>query len=251
MTDMEYMKGVIRTLESAYTEMEKSRFLEKPVWVSNTLRYRYERKSDVLLIFLKGVRWVSMLNASVVLLNAGYTQEIGILFRCMDESLEDMLFFAEPHEPNGELSKDQLRAFTEFFQEQIEDPDNIRPIKRDRVPRKKVRAAITPPGKVPAETKGKEAIGLVYDAFSGFIHGAYPHIMDSYGGDSPRYHMSGMLKTPRIEQYERQLTNYVYRAILGAQLVAGRLGEKEISDSLLQIKNEFMGRFPGLFPSGG
>ena len=38
---------------------------------------------------------------------------------------------------------------------------------------------------------------------------------------------------------------------LGAQLVATRLGEEEISDSLLQIQNEIMGRFPGLFPSAG
>ena len=33
--------------------------------------------------------------------------------------------------------------------------------------------------------------------------------------------------------------------------IEARLGEEEISDSLLQIQNEFIGRIPGLFPSGG
>lgn len=50
MTDMEYMKGVIRTLEAAYVDMEQSQYLEKPVWVSDTVRFRHDRKSDVLML---------------------------------------------------------------------------------------------------------------------------------------------------------------------------------------------------------
>ena len=28
--------------------------------------------------------------------------------------------------------------------------------------------------------------GAIYDAFSGYVHGAHPHIMELYGGDPPR-----------------------------------------------------------------
>ncbi|MCH9047251.1 MAG: hypothetical protein IIA40_14260 [SAR324 cluster bacterium] len=202
------------------------------------------------LIFLKGVGWVSLQYASIVLIEAGHLHEMGILFRCMDECIEDILFFADARGPKGQVSVNQQRAIAEFFQEQFENPGETLSKKRDRLPRQKVRAAIIAPGHASLESKGKEAMKTLYEGFSGFVHGAYPHIMELYGGDPPRYHTSGMQGTPRISEYVEALINYVYRAVVATLLVALRLGEEDISENLLRIKRELEGRFPQL-PANG
>jgi len=44
---------------------------------------------------LKAVRVVSGLNAATVLLEAGYVVEIGVLFRTIDDYVDEILFIGE------------------------------------------------------------------------------------------------------------------------------------------------------------
>lgn len=110
MTDLNYLKSVIKNLENSYESLEQSRFIKSPKWDSDSFGFRYKKRSDLLLIFLQGVRWVSLLNASIVLLEAGHVHEMGILFRCMDESAEDIFFFADARGPKGQVFVNQQRA---------------------------------------------------------------------------------------------------------------------------------------------
>jgi hypothetical protein len=49
--------------------------------------------------------------------------------------------------------------------------------------------------------------------YSGFVHGASPHIMDMYGGTPPHYQLRGMLGTARVNEHAADLWNCVYRSI--------------------------------------
>jgi hypothetical protein len=73
----------------------------------------------------------------------------------------------------------------------------------------------------PSDTQ--EILRTVQQAFSGYVHGAYPHIMELYGGNPPRFHTSGMPNTPTIAGWEKQLIGYAYRAIMITALVARKL----------------------------
>src|ERR1043166_2208565 len=103
--DVSFLKKTIRSLEENFAVLADH--IQPPVWLPEEQHFRHTLKDDRLLVFLKGVRYISSLNASAILVENGYTQEIGILARCMDESLQDALFFMRGLEANGEASEKQ------------------------------------------------------------------------------------------------------------------------------------------------
>ena len=54
----------------------------------------------------------------------------------------------------------------------------------------------------------KELRRTLSQTYSGYIHGASIHIMDMYGGNPPKYHLTGMLNTPRMASYISDAWNY-------------------------------------------
>ena len=64
-------------------------------------------------------------------------------------------------------------------------------------------------------------------AYSGYVHGASPHIMDMYGGNPPRFHTAGMLGTPRMAEHSDDLWNYMYRSFISHMTAAKVFGAEE------------------------
>ncbi len=242
-----FFKHVAKILERSYSALEGSRWIEAPQWQPARKQFRHEKQSDCLLIYLKGIRCVSLFNASIVLLDAGHVHEMGILCRCMDESLEDMMLFIGNLGPDDGPTDKQERVRKEFFQEEFEDPSGsmLSTKKRDRLPRKKVRAAIAALPENPINPHEHAQISeTIYDAFSGYVHGAYPHIMELYGGNPPRYHVAGMRDTPRIQEGKRTLIQYAYRCVLGTLYAAKRLGEDGVAQDIFFLREEIEQRYP-------
>ncbi len=241
MEPTEYLTEALRKLNANYNSL--SSFVPQPVRVQigDFMYYRHLEQSDVLFCYLKGVKLVSTLNAALVLLRAGYTQEIGALCRMADDFIYEILFFMGPVEQTGP-SKDQIKMLKDFFKEEFENPNDLLSSaqNRDMVPRRKINAAF---GKLskdqlnPHDAQG--TLETVHKAFSGYVHGAYPHIMELYGGFTPRYHMTGMLGTPRIKEWQNQLITYVYRAIMVTELNAKRLGAVAIEHAIRQLLVEY------------
>jgi hypothetical protein len=77
---LDYIAGVLRHVEH-YLLMASA--LEPPLLVSlgEASFFRHREQSDRLLCFLKGVKLVSTLNASLLLYRNGFTQELGALAR--------------------------------------------------------------------------------------------------------------------------------------------------------------------------
>lgn len=217
-----------------------ARHFEPPrfVDVNSFPEFRHAQRDDLLLSFLKCIRAVSALNASVVLLRNGFVQEVGAQCRCIDEFCEDVFFLATPLGEDGRYSVEQNRLVEEFFQEEFsEDPGPLMQSQpRNRVPRDKVRAGIARIQGMPINPSDTNQLYRVLGrTFSGYVHGAYVHIMEMYGGptlDRCRFHTSGMSGTPRVPQFTESLANYAYRVAAAAEIVARRCEDNEVKTEL-------------------
>jgi hypothetical protein len=226
---LQNMEQTLRMLEARVSKPQSKE-------LQSGLAFRYKEQNIHQAIIQKLALVVSGLNAALVLLEAGYMQELGALKRMLDEFNEDIEFLSLGIIYNDitELHKRYLEAFylEEFGQEKQERP---------MIPRKKIRAFAAKfmagePNQYSAIKAGKN----VSKAYSGFVHGASPHIMDLYGGNPPRFHVRGMKGTPRIAEHEEDLWNYVYRGILSCNFVAKAFGDDEMFNSIRKYRNVFV-----------
>lgn len=63
--------------------------------------------------------------------------------------------------------------------------------------------------------------------------------MEMYGGNPARFHMAGMLGTPRMLEWEDLLVTYVYRAIMVTELVSRKLGLPESEKGIRSLLVEY------------
>lgn len=236
----QYLEKTLTKLEALYHEMQQA--IDKPEFLRDPRhpRFRYQTVSDSLACFLKGVKTISTLNGAFVLLRKGYAQEVGALCRMIDDYCNEIFFLLVPE---GEtITEDQLLFLEDFFQEEFDrtgDPLGSNQ-KRRNVPVKKIHAKF---GKL---AKGKlnpsdaqELLRTTHQAFSGYVHGAYPHIMELYGGNPPRFHMAGMEGTPRIDEWRGQLIGYVYRTLMTSVFVARKLALPQTEKAIRALLVKF------------
>jgi hypothetical protein len=108
------------------------------------------------------------------------------------------------------------------------------------VPRKKIRAYLARLEQQPKDpSSAVKLYHTIHSGYSGFIHGASPHIMDMVGGNPPRFHIHGMAGTPRHEDHRYDLYNPFFRAILSFAIVAKAFGDEELFQSLSAYHLEF------------
>ncbi len=191
--------------------------------------YRYKEKDIYQAIIQKLARVQSAVRAAYLLLNNGFVQEQAILHRVIDEANEDIIFlvYAITNDTITELHERFLDA---FWQEEFDDSGVVikSNLKRPMIPRKKIQAYISRIDGPELDTCTRHSNArAISKAYSGFVHGASPHIMDMYGGDPPLFHTKGMRNTPRMEQYANDLWNYVYRSFISHIFVAKAIGAKE------------------------
>jgi hypothetical protein len=173
----------------------------KYVKIGGQPQFRYSENSVYHVAFLKSVRMVSGLNACLCMLEDGYYQEIMVVLRTIDDFFSDILFILE-NSQRGKLNASQKLFIEDFFKEEFVNPDN--PLenseRRSTVPRKKIWASVARQiGQFANPSDAQKILQVTNDAFSGFVHGAYPHIMELYGGRTPHFHVNGVLGSPRIQ----------------------------------------------------
>lgn len=242
MTIEDHLDGALQRLEATYAEMGMS--------TGNVLfrdlgpyrQFRHETLTESLACYLKGIKSISTLKACLILLKSGHTQEIGALCRMVDDFCNEIFFLLTPQGEDGSFSKDQIQFLESFFQEELDQPGD--PLastqKRATVQVKKIHATCAKlVGPELNLSDAQELLRTRQQALSGYVHGAYPHIMEMYGGDPPHFHMSGMLGSPRIDEWRQQLVGYVYRVSMASVFVARKLGLEEIEKRLRLFLNEF------------
>jgi hypothetical protein len=191
----------LRQLESFYSEMSGAfappAFVNEPAYP----RFRYRVHTDALACYLKGARLISTLNAAFILYQHAYPQEVGALCRMADDFSNEVMFILLP-QAGEEVDEVQRQFLENFFHEELDKPAD--PLgseqKRVTVPARKIHAAFAKLASNEINpSDAQEMLRTIHQAFSGYVHGAYPHIMELYGGNPPRFHLSGMPNTPTTE----------------------------------------------------
>ena len=199
--------------------------------------FRYADKGIHQALIQKLARVVSELHAARLLMEHGFFQEQAALQRMLDELNEDILFLAHGviFDNTTDLHQKYLAA---FYEEEFDNPDSAieSTQKRPMVSRQKIRAYLS---RVEGFSSQVEALRSVHKAYSGFVHGASPHIMEMYLGGPPRWHLRGMLGTLRADDHRRDLWNVFYRSIGSFVFAAKAFGDEELCGSIRQYMREF------------
>jgi hypothetical protein len=194
--------------------------------------FRHANQNDLLLSFMKLVKIASHNNAAMVLIRAGYVQEVYALCRMIDEACEDIHFMEGAHGEDGKPTKQQYTFINEFFQEEFSGEDSVEShTSRDRVPRQKVRAANAKLGLGEVKldpSREVKLVGVIAGTFSGYVHGAYVHLMELFGGPFLRFHTRGMLGTPRLQECLANHVHYVFRSLLAVEAVGYRAFREDV-----------------------
>lgn len=226
---VDYLAEISREIESLYP---------KPKNTGES--FRYEEPGVEHFCLLKSFRVISALNALLKLWESGYVQEMGVLCRTVSEMCNDIVFMLEGY-PSPELEPNQERIFREWLKEEFEDP-NIpfnKESKRQTVARKKVHASIARTINATNPNDQQKIIGIVEDVYSGYVHAAYPHIMEMYGGDPPRFHLDGMINTPRIEAWRKTLVYQLHQSINTFAFMCHMFGLVDRCKAIVQMRNSF------------
>lgn len=204
--------------------------------------FRYKEETIFQALILKLARTISGLHAVDVLLLHGMVQEQAALHRILDEIHED-IFFLGAAVTNDRITEMHQQYLSSFFAEEFPDPNNslARHKKPNLPPRRKIRAYVTR-----VLNYNHTNPSLLHDigeslssTYSGYVHASAPQIMDMYGGHPPRFHLSGMKGTPRMQEYVDDAWNYFYRGLISVEAVAKTFGDK----SLFDFVKEYLERF--------
>jgi hypothetical protein len=209
--------------------------------VHGHLETRYVEKTIHQALILKLVRVISNLSAAQLLLDSGYVTEQAALQRMLDEGHDDISFLALAliDGTTSELHKIYLEA---FWQEEFDTADPLKSTqKRPSVQRKKINAWLARhPSFGSDPSSGVAATTTVYKAYSGYIHGASQHILEMYGGEPARFHMTGLLGTPRHQDHAGDLLNYYYRSIAAIGIVSLAFGDGKLFANIRDYSKEFL-----------
>lgn len=203
--------------------------------------YRYKEKSIYQAIIQKLARIVTGLQAISLLNKAGLLQEEAALQRTLDEFEEDIAFlcFGIIFDEITDLHREYLAA---FYQEEFDDPESaIRSTqKRPMIPRKKIRAFVSKDRGAGYNQSLRIEVGrTISKVYSGYVHGASPHLMELYFGNPPRFQLSGGTGSPFYEDHLDDLLNYYYRSILSFAFAAKAFGEDALFEEVRDYSREF------------
>jgi hypothetical protein len=231
----------VTVMTNALRRVESSIAPPQPVPHKDSFVFRYANKGIHEALVQKLARYISGLNAVAVLLDAGYIQEVGILFRTLDEIQEDIFFLASA-ETNGAWSERHAQYLEAFYAEVVfSRPESSLRISKPSLPsRKKVRThTMNALGQGVNVSQALDAGESVSTAYSGYVHAASENIMEMYGGNPPHFHVQGMPGTPCIATFEWDAENYVYRGLMAATVVAKAFRDKPLVDVMYEFLEEY------------
>lgn len=229
---------IARQLEAVFHKLEAKVSPPEFVRQGDDFVFRYTDQSIKAAIIQKCARMISGLNACLVLLESGFVQELGSIFRMLDEFNEDIAFLCEAIR-TGEVTELHQKYLEYFYLEEFDNPESsfLSTQKRPPVPRKKIHAAIA---RIECQEVNpsdlQELHRTISSTYSGFVHAASTHCMDMYGGNPPKFHVSGMLHTPRHDEFYENAWHYFYRGLLTMMLIALSFEEEEILKDLYQFR---------------
>lgn len=193
---------------------------------------RYREKSPQQAAMQTVARYISGLKTITILLKHRMLQEDGVIKRTLDELQEDILFLSIRPKSADDATL-QKRFMDAFYQEEFDE--GVKPIdstkRRDQIPRRKIRSYIERHAGGDVD-RAKQAGGLVYQAYSGYVHSASPHLMEMCSLSDFKFQLSGINDLDLFESHVRDGVNYFVRGFYSVAAVASILGEQSLYQNL-------------------
>jgi len=235
-------QDVLDELEPSLKHFEA--MVPAPKWVrfGDTFAARYIEKKPEQAVVLKLVAAHNHLRAALVLARSGFYSQQAMLQRSADEANEDILYIALGRQ--GTWTKNHERLLTGFWAEEFGDHSQLLSShqSRDMVQRRSITGYIADHDRQANPEKAKTVMKVLHKVYSGYVHGAAPHLMELYGGGPPHFHLRGMCGTPRETEFIEDIWNYVFRTITSHVVIAKMFGRADILQSLKALHNSAAGR---------
>lgn len=203
--------------------------------------YRYKEKSIHQAIVQKLARVVTGLQAISLLNKFGCVQEQAALQRTLDEFEEDIIFLCFGI-IFDEITDLHIKYLAAFYEEEFDVPESAicSTQKRPMIQRKKIRAFISKDRGAGYDQSSTIEVGrTICKAYSGYVHGASPHLMELYFGNPPRFQLWGGIDSPFYEDHSEDLLSYYYRSILAFGFAAKAFGEEALFERIHNYSGEF------------
>lgn len=227
-----------RNMEAALRRLERQVPPPRQVLLHGNPVLRYVEQTIQQAIVVKLARYISMLNAARILMECGHVHEQGLLQRAMDETESDIAFLSLAVAKND--FTDRHREFLkEFWKEEFDAPKAIEST-QDRAPpkRDKIRAYVAKYAG-PDPSTAIKADRSLFKSYSGYVHGAAPHVMDLYGLTGMEFSVRGVTGTYRHEEHRQDLWNYFYRGLCACALAASGVGCDEVFESMRRSASDY------------
>ncbi len=219
----------LEDLEKVIESLRKEAIGE-PAWIFSKQVFEYGEHSPRVVAVLKLVRAAHGISALSTLCQHGLFIDFGAIMRGVRESLTEIYFLLEEF-PKSSGNVDQfVKAFFENHIEgylQTETPP---------VPAKKIRSAMTrvlKAGGGGAEDQMRTALQDVYQAFSGYVHANYAHVMEVYGGGIRSFNVRGVPSREEIRKRWDHVELAFVDVLHAAAFIALRLG---LADQFREIR---------------
>src|SRR3989338_5412620 len=241
---IEYLENLILTLEKAVDRFSTA--LGKPMIIleEGKERCRYSDPDSRHLQLLKAVRIVSGLNASIVLLRKGYTQEVGVIFRTLEEFINDIEYIQEAHLSTKPTS-DHQKYLAHYFEEGLETGEEM--MKKEqgtwRLSRKKVYASLARFFLVVADyDRTRRLVGTLEKVYSKYVHGSYAVVMELYRGDvsggNEGFNMTGMLGSGKVKPFRWTLASFIHKSLNAFAHLAIDMKMQDLLDELIKCRQD-------------
>jgi hypothetical protein len=221
------MEVALRRIESQIPPPQKVLLHGHPV-------LRYVEQTIQQALVAKLARHISNLNAARILMEHGHVHEQGILQRTMDEGGSDILFLVLGMVKN-DLTERHESLLEEFWKEEFDAPNALDSSQDRTQPRRdKIRSYVARYSG-PDPSTAIKAERSVYKSYSGYVHGAAPHIMDLHSVAGEGFSVRGVAGTYRHDEHRADLRNYYFRSLQNCAMVAKAVGDdalcRQMTDS--------------------
>jgi hypothetical protein len=234
-------KQTLQHLGSSFEVLYSQIGPPKLTYFGNEYAYRYPEKTIHQAIIQKLARLVTGLQTIMLLNDSGLIQEQAVIQRTLDEFDQDINFlcFSVIFSDHTEWHDRYLQA---FFDEEFDNNSSAveSSQKRPMIPRKKIIAYLARDrGAGYDQSSSAEIMRTLSKTYSGYVHGASPHLMELCYGEPPEFHLYGSKNSPLFEDHEFDLINYFYRSIITFAVAAKSFGNEKLFKELHAYSCDF------------
>ncbi|HQY95070.1 MAG: hypothetical protein IPH79_12750 [Sphingomonadales bacterium] len=185
-----------------------------PEWVpwEGSFNWRYVEKQPTQMLVQKLARQITGLKALDHLFLKGLLQEVGVMFRVLDELSEDISYISLAM-ANDNWTENHTRYSDYFWSEDDED-------RQPPVPRKKIRAYINRVFDL-SDPSSADSVGRVlHKTYSDYIHARSAPTMGMVCGPPAQFELDGIADINARRPYVEQIPSYFYRAAMSTVVAA-------------------------------